>query len=185
MPLFVLMGCGGGTTRASSTAPGGLAGAASAQRDGDGDVDRFGQNRYDTDNDANPTYGPAPSEAQRRAIVAFIKRYYAIAAAGDGAKACTLLDALVAEALVEEHGARSGLSSVKGDTCAQIASEVFARRHRELSEDVATLRVGWVQLQDNQAVALARFGAVRERLVRLRRAHGEWKMNALLDSGPL
>jgi hypothetical protein len=185
VPLLALVGCGGRTSKAPGAAVGVLAGTASAPLDGDNDVDRFGQDRYDTDNDANPTYGPAPSAAQRGVIVTFIKHYYAIAAAGEGAKACTLLDPLIAEAVVEEHGARTGPPSLRGNTCAQVASKVFAQHHSELDEDVGTLRVDWVQLQANQAVALVRFGATRERLVRLRRTHGVWKMNALLDNGPL
>lgn len=163
----------------------GLSSSSSGALDGDKDVNRFGEGRYDTDNDANPTFGPAASPAERAAVVAFIKRYYAIAASGDGAKACSLLDPLVAEAVAEGRALGNGRPSPHGGTCSRVAGEVFSQHRRELSEDVVTLRLGWVQLQAKQAVALVHFGTVRERIVRLRRRQGAWRMFALLDNGPL
>jgi hypothetical protein len=183
LSLLATTGCGG-ADKSSSVSKVTLT-AGLPTRDGDDDIDSLGQGRYDADNDANPTFGPAASITERQAIVALIKRYYAAAAAGDGGKACSMLDPLIVEAVVEEHHRGKGPPSLRGNTCPQVASKVFKQRHRELTEDVAELQVGWVQLQARQAVTLVHFGAMRELIVRVHRSHGGWQMNALLDNGPL
>lgn len=154
-------------------------------RDGDGDIDSLGLGRYDGDSDAVPTFGQAASAVDHQAVVALIRRYYKVAADGDGAMACSMLDTLVAEALVEEHERDRGPPSLRGNTCPQAAAKVFEQRHRELAEDVAGLQVAWVRVKGNRGVTLVRFAANRERLVRVHRAGVVWQMNALLDSGPL
>jgi hypothetical protein len=179
------VGCGSGTSTQSLSTKAQDQSTGLPARDGDHDIDSLGQGRYDIDNDANPTFGPAADSADRRTIVALITHYYALAAARDGGQACSLLDPLVIEALVEEHAGGGGASVSHGGTCSEIATKVFTLHHRELAEDVADMRVAWVQLQARQAVALVRFGATRERIVRTRRAHGRWQMYALLDNGPL
>jgi hypothetical protein len=153
--------------------------------DGDGDIDSLGMGRYDTDADADPTFGPVATPTEHQAIATLIKRYYAVAAAGNGALACTMLAPLVAEAAVEEHRPGKGPPALRGRGCAQVLSRLFAERHRELVADVATLRVGWTQTKGRRAVALANFGPAREMLVYVRHANGVWQMNTLLDSGPL
>ncbi len=187
LALSVLAPAGCGCGGESSPAP--PANASSAKlppSDGDDDIDSLGRGRYDTDNDANPTYGPPVRAGERPAIVSLIERYYRIAVAGDGAKACSLLDPLVAEATLEEHRPGNGPPALRGRTCAQVLSRIFARRHRELTKDVATMHVGWIQRQARQAVALLHFGPDRERVVRVHRAQGGgWRMYAPIDSGPL
>ncbi|MFZ2114908.1 MAG: hypothetical protein WAU77_14390 [Solirubrobacteraceae bacterium] len=162
-----------------------------AKRDQDGDIDRLTQSRYDDDNDAIPGFGQPADAADRRAIVALIKRYYIAAAAGDGAKACSMQYALTAELLVEEHHRGKGPASLRGGTCARIMSKLLAQHHRELAEDVSGgYRVLAVQVHLNQGYALVRFAAPRElhELRELRmlvhREHGGWKMDRPLDDGP-
>jgi len=181
--VSALAGCGGGGS--SSASPGSGSSAKLPPSDGDNDIDSLGQGRYDTDNDANPTYGPAVSAGERPAIVSLIERYYRIAASGNGAEGCSLLYPLVAEATVEEHGHGRGSPALRGGTCAQVLSKIFAQRHRELAEDVTAMHVGWIQRQARQAVALVHFGPNRERVVRVHRALGGWQMYAPIDSGPL
>jgi hypothetical protein len=169
-----------GVTAAVSSGPG-----SSAQRsalDSDRDNDHPGRFRYDPDNDAVPTYGQAASVADMQAIAALLERYYTLAAAGDGSGACSLVYWLFAETVVEEHRGRGG-RSLRGNTCAQIASKLFEQRHRELIEDAATLHVAWVRVRGNRGVVLVRFGPIRERDVVVHRDRGVWKMNTLLDSG--
>ncbi len=174
------VGCGSASTRS-----GGGSSARLPHSDEDNDIDSLGQGRYDTDNDANPTYGPAASAGERTAIVSLIERYYRLAGAEKGAEACSLLYPLVAEATAEEHRPGKGPPALRGRTCGQVLSKIFAARHRELAEDVATMRVGWIQLQARQAVALVHFGPDRERVVRVHRAPGGWQMYVAIDSGPL
>jgi hypothetical protein len=96
-----------------------------------------------------------------------------------------MLYPLLAETVVEEHHTGKGPPALQGSTCAQIATKTFTRRHPELMRDLSTLRVGWIQLQERQAVTLVHFGPTRELIVRVHRAHGGWQMNTLLDNGPL
>lgn len=154
-------------------------------RDGDDDIDSLGQGRYDTDTDADPTYGPAANAVERKAIVSLIERYYAAAAAGNGNRACSMLDPQIAETTVEEHHSSKGEPSLRGNTCSQILSRVFAKHHRELAADLPVLRVGWIQLQAKQAVMLVHFGPTREVIVRERRRGDGWRMNTLIDNGPV
>lgn len=175
-----LMGCGGAGNSSSTsvaTARGQL-----PPRDGDTDIDSLGMGRYDTDNDADPTFGPAASPAEHEAIAIIVKRYYDAAAEDNGALACTLLDPLVAEAAVEEHRPGKGPAVLRGRGCAQVLTKLFAQRHRELVEEAAALRVGWTQTKEQRATVLADFGPTRERLVLVHRSHGVWQMDALLDN---
>jgi hypothetical protein len=155
--------------------------------DGDGDVDRLTSGPYDTDNDAVPEFGPPAGVADRRSILTLFGRYYAAAAAGDGASACSMLDALIAESLVEEHRRGKGPPSLQGDTCAQVISKLFRQHHRELAEDVTGgYRVLLIQVRGNRGYVLVRFSAkreLRELRVLVRRAHGVWKMDVPLDNG--
>jgi hypothetical protein len=175
------------TTAASSP----FSPAELAKRDQDGDIDELTQSRYDDDNDAIPGFGQPADAADRRAIVALIKRYYMVAAAGDGAKACSMQYALTAELLVEEHHHGKGAASLRGDTCAQIMSKLLMQHHRELAEDVSGgYRVLAVQVHLNQGYALVRFAApralheLRELRMLVHREHGGWKMDRPLDDGP-
>ena len=139
----------------------------------------------DTDNDAIPEYGPPADPADRKAIVGLIERYYEVAAAGDGARACSMLDATFVQSLSEEHRGR-GPRGLRGDTCARILSKLFEQRHRELAEDLTGFRVLVVQVHGNLGYALMRFPAkhvLREPAVILRRTHGAWKMDVALDNG--
>lgn len=170
-----------GVARAGTSSPSSSAGSSAL--DTDGDNDRPGNNRYDTDNDSVSTYGHTAAAADIQAITALFRRYYALAAAGDGARACSMVYWLFAETVVEEHDRGKGPSSLRGNTCAQVASKLFKQRHREAVEDVATLQVARVRLNGNQGMALVRFGATRERDVLVHRDRGAWKMSVLLDNG--
>jgi hypothetical protein len=157
-----------------------------SEHDGDGDIDRLTTGRYDTDDDAIPGFGQPADAPDRRAIIALIGRYYAAAAAGEGARACSMLDTPIVESVMEEHRRGKGPASLQGDTCAQIMSKLFEQRHRELAEDITGYRVLVVQLRPNRGYALVRFPArheLRELQVLVRREHDIWLMNVPLDNG--
>ncbi len=179
LPLAVA-GAGCGASGSSSAPVRSSIAAAMHERDGDGDNDSFGMGSADTDRDAVLTDGPAAGPADRQAIVSLIRRYYAAAAAENGAKACTLTYSLFAESLVEEHDRGKGAPSLSGDTCRQIASKLFAQQHAQLVRDLATLRVTTVQLRLKQGRAVVRFGVANEYLVQVQRLRdGGWAMNML------
>ncbi len=181
------LGCGGSGQDPATTHTGAATSASGAtpKPDGDHDVNSLGQGPYDTDNDANPTYGPPASANELQAMTELLHRYYAAAAAGDGRRACAILDPLVGEALLEEHHPGKGPRALRGPSCAQIAAKAFALHHRELVEDAATLKVGWAQTKAARAYVLVHFTPTRELLVFLHRSKGIWQMDTLLDSGPL
>ncbi|MGC2374847.1 MAG: hypothetical protein WA484_13320 [Solirubrobacteraceae bacterium] len=154
----------------------------STVQDGDGDDDRPGSKR-DSDNDELLTFGSAAGAADRQAIASLVTRYYAAAAAGDGARACSMLYWLVAEAIVEEHSRGKGPASLRGNTCAQVASKVFKQRHSELAQDVRALEVTQLRLRAKRGWVRLRVGPTRELLVFVHRHNGVWQMNNLLDAG--
>jgi hypothetical protein len=175
-------GCGGSSKRFA----GGSTFARDAlERDGDADNDSHGMGPYDNDGDALLTFGPAANALERQAITALLKRYYTVAAAGDGASACSLTYWLVREKIVEEHDHGRGLASLRGNTCAQVASKLFRQRHPELTEDVARFKVGAVQVRAKHGWAVLDFGPARERVTQVHREPSGWKMDALPDSGAL
>lgn len=157
---------------------------AHIQLDEDGDIDSRGQGgRYDTDNDATLTWGPTASAATRKAVLAVIKRYYELAKAGDGAAACTTLDPLMVEMIVEARSGGGEAKSPPGSTCTQIMSSYFRERHRQLVEDLASFRPIVVQQHGNRALALMNFAANRQWQVLVRRKHGVWQMDTPLYVG--
>jgi hypothetical protein len=172
---------------AARAASSGGSAADSSLRDGDGDVDRLSMTPSDTDNDAVPEFGPPAGPADRRAMLGLIGRYYAAAAAGDGARACSMLYALTIESILEEHHHDAGPVARQRDTCRRVMSGLFRQRRRELQEDIARpYNVLSLQVQGNRGYALVRFPAkheLREVQLRLHRDQGGWKMAVALDNG--
>ncbi len=161
-----------GMTACGSAGTDSVAAKATTGHDADGDIDSLGQGgRYDTDNDATLLWGPAADSKDRQAVIALIRGYYAIAVAGDGVKACTMLSLPIREQ-VEEQGRHS--------TCARFLSKLFAQRHRELVEDVAAFRITTVQLRGSRAVALTDFSPTRVLQIFVHRTHGVWQMETPL-----
>jgi hypothetical protein len=181
----VLLGAGAAGCGSSAAARERAALAAAAgKHDGDGDDDSFGQGPDDTDKDAIATYGPAAGSAERQAIVSVIRRYYAAAAADDGAGVCSLTYSLFAESLVEAHSHGKGAPALRGSTCAQVVSKLFAGRHSGIARDLASLRVSVIQLRGKQGFAIARFGIADERILQLQHLPGgAWAMDVLLYRG--
>jgi hypothetical protein len=172
--------CGGSSNGSSASFA-----AALRAHDGDADNDSLGMGRLDADGDAAPTYGPVAGPAERRAVVALLKRFYTVAAGGDGAKACSLLYRLVAETVVEEHSHARGPRSLRGSTCPQVASKLLQQRHRELTQELGALKVTVVQLRGQNAWVVLDFGPARERLAVLHRDGGGWKLGEFLKEEPL
>lgn len=154
-----------------------------AERDEDGDIDTLGNGPYDSDNDVVLTYGSPASPSERRAIEAALRRYYVVAAAGEGTRACSMLDPIAAELLLEEHRRGRGAPSLQGDTCGQILSKLFALHRRELREDMAAFRITTIRVRGNHAVVFAPFAPAREMELIARRTYGVWKMDVPLDDG--
>jgi hypothetical protein len=139
----------------------------------------------DNDNDHNDddahvlNYGHAASPTDEREAVALVKRYFALAATGDGAQACRLLVPLLAETVAEQDGGSPGL---RGRTCGVVVSKLFIRDHRVLAEKDAHLKVIEVRVNGDKGLILLDFTEIPEvRQILERRVDGAWKLHELFD----
>lgn len=151
--------------------------------DDDSDNDNPGKSRYDEDDSVVLDFGHAAGKAETQAITALVKRYYAAAAAGDGAAVCSLLYVLIAESVPEEYGQSPGASDPRSRTCAAVVSKLLEQRHRELVAEAAGLEVTDVRVEGSHGVVLLHFAPTPERRVLVIREHGAWKMKVLFDVG--
>jgi hypothetical protein len=183
---------GSASRAASSTAPASVPAVTASSvtsiqrsmtRDRDNDYDNKSKSRYDRDDNVVLHYGHVASAADKRVIAALVERYYAAAAAGDGAKACPLIFSLLAESVPEDYGQPPGPPSLRGKTCAVVMSKLFKQRHQELAVDAATFEVTGVRVDGKRGLALLSFGSVRDRNIPVHREFGVWKIGDLVDSG--
>jgi hypothetical protein len=140
-------------------------------RDNDGD---------NNDDDAKVlAYGHAANATEWRIAVALAKRYFAAAAAEDGAQACRLLAPLFAESAVELVGHSS---AARDRTCATTMSKLFSAHHRLLAEKDASIKVVAVRVKGDRMLAVLEFPPLPEvRQIEERRVGAAWKIFALLD----
>ncbi len=128
-------------------------------------------------------FGHATGASDERTITSLVKRYYAIALAGDGAKACSLIYSSLAEAAPEDYGQVPGPAYLRGaTTCKAILTKLFAHFHSQLAIQVPVLEVTRVRVQADQARALLKFAAMPEREIQITREGHVWKIAALLDN---
>jgi hypothetical protein len=162
---------GASTTSASSGAPTGLQGKDS--NDGDNDP----QSNDDT---AILDYGHLASAADKRAVTALVKRYYAAAAAANGTRACPLIYGIVVETIPEEF---AGDPRLRGKTCATVMSKVFKQRHRQMAADNAILKVTRVGVEGDKGLVLIYLGIPPVSSVLVHREGRAWKMQSLFEGG--
>lgn len=140
-------------------------------RDNDGD--------HNNDDENVLAYGHAAGAIDRRSSVALVTRYFAAAAAEDGATGCRLLTPIIAGTVAETDGHSPGL---RGKTCAVVLSKLFKLHHRLLAEKNATLKIIKVRVLGDKALAVLEFPTIPEvRLIAERRVAGTWKLLYLLD----
>jgi hypothetical protein len=143
----------------------------------DGDKDTEG-------NDDNPilAFGHAANEADERAITALVKRYYAAAAADNGAAACSLIFVIFQEAIPEDYGQLAGPRALRGKTCAVVMSKLFKLERRQIVVHNSTLKVTSVRVDGKKGYALLRFGTMPEpRFLQVHIEFGVWKVDSLID----
>jgi hypothetical protein len=120
---------------------------------------------FDSDDDPVRFYGHEADTAQRQAITALVKSYYAAAAKDDGAKACRMIHPLIAEAIPEDYEEQPAL---RGRTCAVVMSKLLKQLHgRHAPESAtpresATLKVIGVRVEGGIALVLLRFADAPE-----------------------
>jgi hypothetical protein len=163
----------------SSTTPPGSYFKNDGDKDGD-DEDRGGKSADNDDRALLAAYGNEAGQADKRAVTTVVKGYYAAAAAGDGAKACSLLATSLAMGLAEgqSQSVQSG-----GKTCAAAVSLLFKQQHQQLAaDDVATMVVTGMHVKGNLGLAVLGFKTMPEGEILVEREDRAWKIDALFDS---
>lgn len=160
------------TTRTITTAT--TPAQGTRRNDNDGDYD------HGSDDEG---WGQPATAAERRAITALVKGYYAAVATNNGATACSLMYSLFAEEIPELYGEPPGDPSLRGDTCAKVMAKVFTQRRRQLAAGVPTLKVSNVRLKKRRGLVLLRFKGTPEREIHVHRERRVWKIDQLLDDG--
>jgi hypothetical protein len=146
--------------------------ARSTRPDADGDYDVH---------QAILSFGHSATPVEQHAVTTAVKHYYTAAAAGDGAKACSLLAPSLAKTLARDYGHTHYLA---GGDCAMVLSKLFERLHGELMVDRHTIVVLPARMKGDLGVALLSWNdSSREGQIVLRHEHGAWKLDALID-GP-
>jgi hypothetical protein len=161
--------------------------------DGNGDSDAASVGGPDPDND-NPTpqsyrfpdsddaasfaYGHAPNAATRRAIASIVKRYYAAAAAGDGAGACPLLQPGIARTLPESYAGPLGPAYMRdAKTCAAVLSLLFGHDRAQLS---GAIELFAVRVAGASARAIVSSRTLPASSLLLMRQGGSWRLVEVL-----
>jgi hypothetical protein len=194
---MLLVACGGighgpgpAVTRLSSgAAVSGGASATRGYRTGDGDDDDLnGKDRPGFHDDVPITeYGHAAGVSDREAVAALVKRYYSIAATGDGKAGCSLVYSRLAKnpgltkTVPEDRYSEPVLPHVsRGESCAQVATKLFTQHRKTLPAEATTVRVTGVRVDGIHGVALLGFATAPERWLPIAREGRVWKLHALL-----
>lgn len=135
--------------------------------------------RIDADDYPVLSFGRAATAMESKKITALLKRYYAVAGAGKGAKACSMLyEATAKEVVVEQDD-----WGVRGGTCPVVMSRIFRQRHWQLVADADSLKVVRVRTDGLNGRAVLRFGRmVESRTIDTRFVGGIWKVQRPLDT---
>jgi hypothetical protein len=165
-----------------STAPS-KAPPAPVQSRADGDHDNdTGAVGDDTNNNSVLDFGHAAGTSDKQTITALLKRYYAAAAAEDGARACSMLYSTLAEAVPEDYGqSPPGQPYMRGTTCPAVMTLLFKHFHPQITLELPRLDVARVRLIEHHGLAVLHFGAMPERKIAVAREGHTWKVEALLD----
>lgn len=122
--------------------------------------------------------GQSAGASDRRAIAALVQRYYAAAAAEDGAKACDLTYYILAESIPEQYGHPPGPLYLRGlGTCQAVLSAVFRRFHAQLAQPP---QVAGVRVKGKHTYALLRWAKLPPGFIEVRREGRAWKVDQVL-----
>jgi hypothetical protein len=183
----------GSSTHASPGAQAGGAAATNARagavrssgylNDQDEDIGGVAQNSgyHDPDDVRALALGHPARASTARTIAAVVERYYAVATAGDGRRACSMLLPSIARAVPVDYGGSSSAAPeyLRGQkTCPAIMTLIFKRLHSMLGAPVAVTRV---LVNGAHASALLGSTAMGASYISLQREHGTWRIGGLLS----
>jgi hypothetical protein len=151
--------------------------------DGDKDSDDERHRGKRDDDDDRTLWAPYGNEAThivRQEVTKLVRTYFAVAAGGDGEKACALLYGSLAAGLGE--GQSQSVRSA-GNACPMAVDRIFKERHQQLAADeVSTMVVTSVHVKGNFGLALLGFREVPEGAILIEREDNAWKIASALDS---
>jgi hypothetical protein len=146
-------------------------------------------NGYDPDDAGTRHYGRAGSVADKRAILPVLRGYYAAAAAGDGARACSLTVPRVGksvnfvDAATEDYSPLPGSPVLRGRGCVVVMSTLSKEHHGELAAEAESLVLTGLRVHSGEALALLGFSTIGECVIALKHENGVWRVNGLFDIG--
>jgi hypothetical protein len=175
-------GCGnsnGNTSSRSGSTTSGSRSTADAGTSTVSKLDRDGDHDNNDDDSYVLGFGHVADAADNREITTLIRRYFAAAATNNGRQACSILTPFVAEVVVEQYGHTPAL---RGGSCAQVMSKLFAHEHRELVGKHDNLRVIRVGVEGDVARVGLEFPEIHTiRQIRMRRQGNRWTVLDVLD----
>lgn len=142
-------------------------------------TDNVGKGFHDGDDNSVLRYGHRAHGAERKEIVSVVNRYFAAAAAEDGAMGCSLTFSLVADALPEDYGHAPGPLYLRGDkNCRVILTAIFKHQHSELVQPV---KVTEVRVSQRRGLAVLGSPTLPASETELRDELGSWKIDRVLS----
>lgn len=149
--------------------------------DADGDDDRPRLGYYDRDDAGTRDFGHAAPPTDRRALTALTRRYYAEAAAENGAAACAMLARTFASIVVEDYGRGSSGPSYlsSGTTCASVLTLLFHHFHAKLVEPIEVIRT---RVAGDTALVLIGAANTPASDLEAHREGGAWRVVGMLAS---
>lgn len=146
------------------------------------DRDEDDYTKVPDDHNPSPAGYVAAGPADARAITALVKRYYAVALAGDGAKGCSMFTPTFVQAIPLDYGKLGPVYLRRAaGTCPAVMSLLFRHEHHKLSGEIPRMQVVRVSVHGTQGVAFLRFGRLHERSISELREGRKWRIASVLD----
>lgn len=134
------------------------------------------------DDDEVEQFGKPATPAQWQATEALARRYFAVAAAENGAGACPLLVVSLGSTLGGSYERHSDPSYLHGKTCPAVMTNLFVHYHRLMVKKAKGLEVTAVRVQGPAADVLLAFKGIRSRGWMGLALEGRlWKLKELTD----
>lgn len=152
--------------------------------DRDGDADSQGSGAYDSDDSELLAFGPRANMAETRAVAVLVRRYLAAAAAGDGARACSMVFPGIAKTVASVLGGAGEPPYSHGTSCAEVVSNIFHFYRAQLNSENRVLGVRDVLVRGDQGIAVLaskKRSSLPLRIFHLRRDGSAWTINGVLD----
>lgn len=152
----------------------------------DGDADRdhdYNENvingYYDADDPEITSYGHAATGAQASALDAFAKRYFAAAAADDGATTCAMIKPSFANSVALTYGSGPAPAYMRGSTCSAVMAGLFQHIHSQVA---APITVSAIRVQGHTAKVVVGSPAIPVSFLPMEREGSTWKLVGLIGT---